>query len=1431
MATHPLSQRDRANYLDTLALLGETTPNYLFLWDLQAGLLYFPRPIHEKYALPAPVDGRHRIQDLYAAVCSQDLPAFQETLAAVRQGRLPTLKAEYRLTDVSGNQIWTSFHGKVQVGEDGRPELLTGWISDMVLELKADPLTGLLNAEKAKEDMEAHLAQNARGCFLLLDIDDFTRFNRKHGKGFGNHILRQICALLEQLVSPSVRIYRIESDCFAVDLIGCGETEANTLFTRILKEAAPAYTLSAGASLYGDGRAATGDMVRQYAENALDRAKRQGPGTLLFSSTEDYERSVSSIDLQQELRQSIETGFRGLYLCYQPQISSQTYRATGAEALLRYNSPSRGNVSPGEFVPILEQTGMICAVGEWVLKTALAQCALWRQYIPQFHISINLSYVQLRKKDIAETVLKLLEESGLPGSALTLEVTESMQLQDAQYFNRLFYQWQNAGIQISIDDFGSGYSSLNYLKSIEVDETKIDRCFVSRIQHSAYNYRLLSNMIQLAHSAKIKVCCEGVETEEELLALQELQPDLLQGYLFSEPYEADRFEDAYIRTDSPAYQTRLQKEGRLHTLEQSLARPFADVKSAEGPKDTQRADAAGRIADALDEIIYVCGPDNFELYYLNPAGRALTGQQDYRGRKCYKVLYGQDDPCPFCALAAGGEDPISVPDSQVEEVDNPFLKRHFIVKGKTIPWQGGTARLGVAIDLTEKELATRGVQQQLDSEQLITASSKALIEETDLNKAIMQVLRLIGCFYNADRVYLAQPTPDGSMWHSTNIWRREGLLPDGLGRPLLSASGLQPWIQKASDGQPVVLMDIDPLKQTAPQVWDLLSKRQVRRMFGAAILKEQKILGFLNVEDPRQNLKRSPQLTALSGLLADRLTKSDTEKRLNELLSCRYEDILQNTCLGLWVIRLDRDKQRFEMFVDRIMRQILAIPENAGPQECYHHWYDRINDGYFHYVNLAIESMIGSRNIVEMEYTWNHPEKGEVMVRSLGLRAADSEGCIYLEGYQRVLSGMERPRFLPDGTSSEMFEYNERKGSIYFHTGRQILAGEADREDDFPECWIRSGIVHPHFAEEFRALFVHLEKKEDLLGAEFLLRAKNGTYEWFKLKTRHIGQDEQDLNTIIVLIDPAGQERAMELEYMRKSDFYKAMLSETAAYAEVDVESGLLQTAGGLWAPYVEECQRSGLPFSQTVDPHITELVHAEQADHYRQLLSTQGMTAIARDGDATRTLSFQRKVGDGYRWMKLVIHIFKERFSENLYALLYLKDINEEKKRELAQEAAASHDPLTGVYNRKAFSDQVIGYMTEETAPSGALAILDLDDFKSINDTYGHLEGDNALKTLTQVLQATFRRRDIIGRLGGDEFLVFIKDVTEQKILDKRMEHLYETLHKAGKIPLTCSVGIALVHPKDFSYEKSLEQADHALYYSKEHGKDRYTYFHDLTR
>ena len=193
---------------------------------------------------------------------------------------------------------------------------------------------------------------------------------------------------------------------------------------------------------------------------------------------------------------------------------------------------------------------------------------------------------------------------------------------------------------------------------------------------------------------------------------------------------------------------------------------------------------------------------------------------------------------------------------------------------------------------------------------------------------------------------------------------------------------------------------------------------------------------------------------------------------------------------------------------------------------------------------------------------------------------------------------------------------------------------------------------------------------------------------------------------------------------------------------------------------------------------------------------------------------------------MQLVIHVFQDRYSENMYALLYLKDIDAEKKRELAQEYAAKRDPLTNVYNRSVFEREVTDYMEKDQYSEGALLILDIDDFKMVNDKFGHLKGDETLKLLTSVLKSTFRSEDIVGRLGGDEFLVFVKGVSRRDILDRRMKELFEKLEANQDIPMTCSVGISLIRTKNFQYEEEVKKADAALYMSKKKGKNQYSYY-----
>ncbi len=1279
--------QDIQTYLDTLRFLNESTDDSLYLNDFQTGRIYFAGPIYEKYNLNLLGKESCSQKDWNDIVYDRDLPAYQETMDQIQSGRLLVHKMEYRLLDREGNKIWISSRGKCQLDVSGKPRLMIGRISDTALDRKVDSLTGLLNGAKLSEDMEICLEEHSGGYLLLFDVDNLKSINMKYGREFGDGILKIVTGALERVVDPSLRIYRLDGDRFGVNLVGKDTSTVIQIFEQVQKRVSNSCTVSAGAVSYGEKLDKSGRLLYQYAENALDRAKTRGKSQLAFFSSDDFKKSLSAIDLQEEMRQSVQNNFCGFSLCYQPQIDGQTYQLLGAEALLRYDSPSRGTVDPSEFVPILERSELICPVGQWVMETALHQCKIWREAIPRFHISVNLSYVQLKKEGFPQTVFQALDQIGLPGDALTLEVTESIQLQDYQWFNQIFCDWKKRGISISVDDFGTGYSSLSHMKNIEIDEIKVDRCFVSGIQHSAYHYRLLHHIIQLAHSAQIRVCCEGVESEDELVVLKRLHPNVLQGFLFAKPFEKTQFEEVYIQENSLAYQERLARDTGFQKLD------------AGGNRELQTTDPGENfqaMLEGMEDIVYVSDLDTYELYYLNPAGRRITGIHDYEGRKCYKVLQGKDAPCEFCTNSV-----LEKKGFHIWGFHNPFLKRHFILKDKLVSWNQKLARMEVAIDVTETEVISQYIKDKLDME-------RAAFNSTERSAS------------SRDRT-----------------------------TPLCSLD----WMER---------------------------------------------------------------------------NEADTQPK--EPMDCCYQDILKAVQLGVWMIHIDKQSGVCKMFADHTTCEILGFQNDRTPEERYRDWYNRINDGYYDYVNLALGNMIHSKRLGQLEYTWNHPSRGEVMVRLFGVRVDDSNGMICLDGYLRIISGVDKPRFFPDAYNSEIFEYNEAKRSIYFHTERKLLAGEEERENDFPECWIQSGMVHPHFVETFQAVFSHVQANPERDDLELFLKTKSGCYESFKIKTRRLGQEKPDANTIVVLLEPASQQRVLELEYNRVHDFYHAILSETIAYAEVDLESGQLKAAGGLWEFYQAECEKEKESFHQAVFRHLHEVMLPEEQERLHSYLNRNLEKTMFREGEHTKKCCFRRKIGEEFRWVEMVAHVFQDRITENMYALLYLRDIDVEKKRELAQELAASRDPLTNVYNRRFFEYEVLRYMTEgEGSRYGAMVVLDLDNFKTINDQSGHLQGDQVLVQFSQILKNTFRSKALVGRLGGDEFLVFLKGARQRNVLDRRMKELFDALKEVKQFSLSCSVGITFVQTETFNYKNSVRQADIALYKSKKRGKGQHCYFEDL--
>lgn len=1410
--------RERSKLMDcleTMRFLNEGAEVSTYLYDLKAGRVYFADKFDEKYNLPPMTEGSYAIDELMSFLRRREVLASQTIPGDLPREIEQLCFHEYWLMNRDGDAVLMKSDIRVKYDSAGNPCWVVGRLTDAAAGKNIDSLTGLFDTQKLIEDMDSIGNRGHHGYLMVLGIDNFRNINTKHGRGYGNQVIRSVAVHLEEAVPSGCEIYRLDSDKFAVNMPRRDRGEVEALYAEIQKKCSYLCALSAGAVEYTHPRQEDADTVYQQAENALSLAKQQGKNMLQFFRADVFARQLSLLDLQEELRVSVAKGCAGFFLMYQPQIDCRTCRIFGAEALLRFVSPSRGLIRPDEFMPVLEQSGLIGEVGAWVLETALKQVRIWRRRLPELHISVNVSYIQLREKGVAERFLSILQLSGVPGNALTLEVTESMQLQDFQTYNKIFHKLEKSGVQIAIDDFGTGYSSLSYLKRIAIDEIKIDRCFVSRLQHSAYNYRLMGNMIELAHSAQIRVCCEGVETEQEFTALMTLNPDLIQGYLFAKPYEAAEFESRYIDSESEAYTHCRRQEDELRLL--SHQGNGADLSIAEQERFSS-------IVDGMDELVYVRDPDTYELLYLNASGRALTGMYDYKGRQCYKVLMGRDTPCGDCSSCVLSSDVY-----HVREMQNPYLQRHFLVKEKRIGWKGKIVALSVAIDVTEKEVMTKRVQEKLDFEKNITDCTRMLVEETDIRKAINELLRSIGAFYSAERAYLFELQDNQLYWDNTYEWCAEGITPQIGNLQNVPISVTRRWQELFHRSGSIVIEDIDTIREISPEEWETLEFQGIRNVIVSPVWRNRKLIGFIGVDNPKTHATDCAQVETIAVFLADRLVKDATKDRLNELMSLHHEDILSVTNLGLWVIRLSRDGTRAEMIVDRTMRNILGIREELTPEECYRHWYDRISEGYFHYVNYSVEHMISTGRTVELSYTWNHPVKGEVTVRCLGSRVEDMGDMICLKGYHREINEVDMPKFLPDAKSI-IFEYNENRHSIYFHNSRAPLAGAGEKEERFPECWLDAGMVHPHFTARFREIFTDIRSQPELEGEEFLFRTAEGGYEWFKVKTRHLGEHEHNAKTMVVILDPAKQERAMELEFLRQQDFYGATLSEKIAYAEIDMESRRVLAVGGLWTELADEESRNKLSYEEILLRYKELLIHPEDVKAYEAFLNVDTLNELLRQKKTTGKIQMRRLIGGHMRWVELTGHVFMDRVTDNLYALLYMKDIDAAKRRELAREEAATRDPLTHVFNRGAFEEEVIRHMLDrEGGNSGTLLLIDMDNFKEINDHFGHAEGDRVLRQMSDILMSIFRRKDLIGRFGGDEFMVFLKNVASRTVIDRRLAELNAALEDVGGHRITCSIGVTVVHADRFSYDTALREADIAMYRSKQRGKNTHCYYGDI--
>ena len=485
-----------------------------------------------------------------------DLPEELALLRRLRAGEITDYQRERRLLRRDGSPVWVNVSVSMMRDANGHQRFIT--VVEDISRRKAaeealmrmanhDALTGLPNRLLLQDRLSQAIVQAHRAgtqvAVMFIDLDRFKHVNDSLGHGAGDQMICEIARRLSGSLRESDTVARQGGDEFVVVLPDLGgEADAarvarkllDNLFQPLLlvgQEVFP--TGSIGIAMYPRDGADSATLLKS-ADSAMYLSKGQGGNHFSFYQSDLGEQATQHLRMEGALHRALQR--QEFLLHYQPVVDIATGVVIGVEALLRWQPQGMPMVSPSEFIPLAEETGLIVPIGDWVLATAMAQQVAWRrQGLPPVRISVNLSARQFLGQDVAQRVARLLEQTGCDPSWLTLEITESVLMQNPAAATETMARLTGMGMQLAIDDFGTGYSSLASLKRFPIHSLKIDRSFVSDLTRDADDAAIVDAVIALAHSMKLNVIAEGVETSEQLAFLLEHGCDQMQGYCFSRP--------------------------------------------------------------------------------------------------------------------------------------------------------------------------------------------------------------------------------------------------------------------------------------------------------------------------------------------------------------------------------------------------------------------------------------------------------------------------------------------------------------------------------------------------------------------------------------------------------------------------------------------------------------------------------------------------------------------------------------------------------------------------------------------------------------------------------------------------------------------------------------------------------------------------------
>ena len=458
---------------------------------------------------------------------------------------------ECRWLDLKKIPIWIHSKGYLVRDDNMKPLYMIGCVNEIGERQKADNVSGLLGESGFREYMNQLDTPLETGYLLRIGIDHFKEINENFGQEYGDFVLKKTAECISGCISEGQKVYKLVADEFLILDVSSDEVkDADKIYDKVREaidrfietnEFKVMYTVSGGIVSFAALEGNQYSEALKLTDFALNEAKTLGRNRCYIFDGETYRKFLRKREITQELREAVLNGCQGFTAFYQPVFDEDKKVPYGAEALMRFTSEKLGMISPAEFIPILEETGLIIPAGRWMMREAMGKCSEIRKVLPGFRVSINISQVQASKSDVIQDISAETKRAGLPLEALIVELTESDLLEQNINEKHFLTELRRMGISLALDDFGTGYSNFHYLSELKPEIIKIDRSFTVKAVADEQEYYLLNQFCTMIHNLDMRICIEGVENEQEWAMIRKLYPEFTQGYFWGKPCEYEEF--------------------------------------------------------------------------------------------------------------------------------------------------------------------------------------------------------------------------------------------------------------------------------------------------------------------------------------------------------------------------------------------------------------------------------------------------------------------------------------------------------------------------------------------------------------------------------------------------------------------------------------------------------------------------------------------------------------------------------------------------------------------------------------------------------------------------------------------------------------------------------------------------------------------------